>query len=328
MTNGGSSSSAHRSVSGRIPCACLADWENFLVHRFSRHYRLRYGGPVGKIALDLGVVCPNRQRGGCTYCRPAGFTPFYLEAGDPVAVQLAKGRRYLQDKRFARYFAYFQQETPTAAPLDLLFDACRMALADPACIGIIVSTRPDVLPDAFLDRFASLAAAEPEREFWVELGLQSAHDETLARINRNHTWADFADAMQRLAARPVLGRGAHLILGLPGEGPEEMRETVHRVAALGVDAVKFHHLQVIAGTDLARQHARRPLALFEPDGYLALLAELLTLLPRRIVVHRLWSTADPDLLVAPRWNLSSHELNRRLTAIMRRRGLRQGRYAS
>ena len=297
------------------------------MHRFSRHYRLRYGGPVGKIALDLGVPCPNRRQGGCAYCRAAGFTPFYLAPGAPVAVQLAEGRRYLFGKRFVRYFAYFQQETPTAAPLDALFSACHTALADPACVGIIVSTRPDALPDAFLDRFADLAAAEEEREFWIEVGVQSAHDQTLARINRNHTWAEAAAALARIGERPRLGRGAHLILGLPGEGREEMRVTVERVVAAGIEAIKFHHLQVIAGTALARQHARRPVPLFAPDDYLRLLAELLTLVPERVVVHRLWSTAAPDLLVGPQWGLSSHELNVRLTAIMRQNGLRQGMHA-
>ncbi len=299
-----------------------------LVHRFSRHYRLRYGEAVGKIALDLGVPCPNRrQGGGCVYCRAAGFTPFYLEPGTPVAGQLAAGRRYLSGKGFSRYFAYLQQETPTAAPLDQLFHACRLALDDAACVGIIVSTRPDALPDVFLDRFAHLAAVERQREFWIEVGVQSAHDQTLARINRNHTWADAAAALARIGERPRLHRGAHLILGLPGEGPGEMRATVRRVAAAGIEAVKFHHLQVIAGTELARRHALRPLSLFTPDGYLRLLADLLALLPARVVVHRLWSTASPDLLVAPRWDLSSHELNRRLASLMQRSGLRQGIHA-
>ncbi len=304
-------------------CECLAR-DDYPIHVFSRHYRFRYGGPVGKIALDLGVVCPNRRRGGCTYCRPESFTPFYIEPGDGVEAQLDKGRRYLEDKGFRHYFAYLQQETPTAAPLDLLTDTFRLALADPACIGIIVSTRPDFLTDDFLDCFADIAATEPQREFLVELGLQSAHDRTLTRINRNHTWADFVDAMQRLASRPAIGRGVHLIVGLPGETVADYRETVRRVAALGVDAVKFHHLQVVRDTQLAQEHARRPLPLFEPDDYLRVLAELLSLLPARTVVHRLWSTADPDRLVAPRWNLYSYQLNQRLLTIMAAAGLRQG----
>ena len=87
------------------------------INTFSKYYREKYQGPVGKIALDAGFVCPNREKGGCIYCAAQSFTPFYLEKGDDIATQLEKGRAYLKSKKFAKYFSYFQQETTTAAPL-------------------------------------------------------------------------------------------------------------------------------------------------------------------------------------------------------------------
>ena len=88
------------------------------------------------------------------------------------------------------------------------------ALAQPDVVGLAVGTRPDCVPDAVLDLLAGYR--HQGWEVWLELGLQSAFDETLARVNRGHGFAEYRQAV--LAAR---GRGipvcTHLIVGLPGE---------------------------------------------------------------------------------------------------------------
>lgn len=288
---------------------------------FSRHYRQKYGQPVGKIALGLGRPCPNRRLGGCVYCAPASFTPYYLHADDAIATQLAKGLRFLASRKFGRYFAYFQQETATAGPLAELRAAFAQAVDGPGCVGLIVSTRPDSLGD---DVLAELAALGQEREVIIELGLQSAHERTLRFLNRNHTVADFCATARRVKGAG-LALGVHLIVGLPGEELADMQHTVRVIADLGADAVKFHHLQVIRDTPLHRIYQDHPFPVLSPAAYLSSLAQLLALLPAQVVIHRLWSSSDPAILVQPQWGgLGAHELHAMLATIMERQGISQG----
>lgn len=296
------------------------------INLFSQHYRHKYGQPVGKIALSLGLVCPNRRLGGCTYCAPASFTPYYLDGCASIAGQLAKGKEYLDSRKFRRYFAYFQQETSTAGPLDELLAAFREAVAAPECVGLIVSTRPDYVDDALLQELAAMARAEPGREILIELGLQSAHDQTLQLINRNHSVQDFVDAARRVKAAG-LALGVHLILGLPGEDFLEMLSTVHKVCGLGVDAIKFHHLQIIKNTVLERRYQENPFPIYGARDYLTLLARLLAHVPAEVVIHRLWSSSDPQILVQPVWGgLGAQQLHGMLSEIMTGEELWQGKF--
>jgi len=294
------------------------------INLFSRHCRRQYGQSVGKIALNLGLVCPNRRLGGCTYCAPASFTPYYLDEGGTIADQLARGRRFLAARKFKRYFAYFQQESSTAGPLDELLAAFSEAMAGPDCVGLIVSTRPDCLGEEVVQALALLRRRGEAKEILVEVGLQSAHDHTLRRINRNHSYQDFVVAAQRLKAAG-LGLGVHLIIGLPGEDLAAMLATVRNVVSLGVEAIKFHHLQVIRGTALHREYLDSPFPVYSPHDYLTILARLLAHVPASVVIHRLWSSSDPALLIQPDWGgMGAYELHAELSAIMAREGLGQG----
>ena len=294
------------------------------INLFSQHYRKKYGQAVGKIALGLGRPCPNRLLGGCIYCAPASFTPYYVDGRESIAGQLAKGRGFLATRKYRRYFAYFQQETPTAGPLAELVEAFNQATADPDCVGLIVSTRPDYLDAAIVAELAAHASPAAGREVLVELGLQSVHDRTLRLLNRNHDFRDFSDAARRVKAAG-LNLGVHLILGLPGEEFPDMLATVRQVAALGVDAIKFHHLQVIKGTTLHRLYQATPFPVLAPFDYLTILARLLAHVPAEVVIHRLWSFSAPTLLVQPRWGgLGARQLHEMLAEIMEREGLWQG----
>jgi radical SAM protein (TIGR01212 family) len=295
------------------------------VHTFNTHYREKYGQPVGKIALETGIPCPTRRRGGCIYCSPLSFRPASLRSGDPLEEQLRKGRLQLRDGRKLRiYLAYFQQETSTAGPPDVLAGKFRLPLLDPDCKGLILSTRPDALGAGILDRLAAIRDEMPGKEFLVELGLQSARDETLRFLNRNHTYGDFVEAVRLLRTLPFVQVGVHLILCLPGEEAPDMLDTVRRVCGLGVDYMKLHHLQVIRGTPLHAMTARDPLRHWSAEEYIDLLALLLPEIPGRVVMHRLWSNTDPELLVEPRWGLVTSALQERLRRRLRAGGLAQG----
>lgn len=297
-----------------------------LINTFSRHYRTKYGEAVGKIPIDLGVVCPNRQKGGCIFCRPAGFTPGYLDSRETVSVQIARGKRDILKGRFRRYLAYLQQETCTALPAEELLPRLASLLTDRDCLGLILSTRPDYIEDTLLTGLSELITGSG-KECLFELGLQTIHARSLRLLNRNHGYADFTDAVSRIKDAGPFEVGAHLIFGIPGESEEEMRESLTTVCAAGIDALKLHHLQVIRDTPLQLMHLRGEVELFTLQGYLDFLLRALPLIPATVTLHRLWATAHPELLVAPKWNILAAELSRGLQQRMMELGIRQGQAA-
>jgi radical SAM protein (TIGR01212 family) len=293
------------------------------IRTFSLHCRKRYGQAIGKIPLDLGIPCPNRARGGCLYCRPASFTPFSLRSTDALDEQIRRGKEHLLKGRFRHYFGYFQQETSTALDSDRLIPLLAQVLVDPDCSGLILSTRPDAIADDLPAALAHLVR-HSGKTCLVELGLQSIHDQSLRLLNRNHSFADFVAAVDKLHAVEGIEIGTHLILGIPGESEAEMLTTVQTVCALPIQALKLHHLQVIEGTPLHRLHTLGQVPVFSLETYLELLLRLLPHIPPRIALHRLWSTAHPHLLIAPKWQCLSGELSKKLHRMMVERGLWQG----
>lgn len=272
------------------------------IHTLGWHLRARHGERIHKVALNAGFTCPNRDgskgHGGCTFCNNASFTPHARRAPD-IAAQLAAGCRIAAAQTGAgKYLAYFQAYTNTYADVDALRRLYAQALAQPQVIGLSVGTRPDCVPDGVLELLAEYRAQG--HEVWLELGLQSAFDDTLARVNRGHGFADYADAVTRARAcgLPVC---THLILGLPGETHAHHRETLRRVLAVGTDGLKLHPLHVVKATRLAhewRQGAYTPLT---AEEYVRQCVDLIRHTPPEIVFHRVTGTAPAALLLAPAW---------------------------
>ena len=294
-----------------------------VIRTFSYHYRQKYGHGVGKIPVDMGQPCPNRAYGGCIFCRPAGFTPSYLRKTDDLRRQVAAGKKHLLKGRFKKYFAYFQQETCTSLPVEQLMAAFRLLLLDPACIGLILSTRPDHVKKQLLKPLADLII-KTGKECLFELGLQSIHERSLILLNRNHTFSDFQDAAGIIKEAGCFELGAHLIFGIPGETEEDMLQSVKAVGALGVTAVKLHHLQVIQDTPLHKLYESGGVSLFSLEGYFQLLLRVLPIIPAEVTIHRLWATAHPAMLVAPKWNILAGDLSRTLQGKMEQMGIWQG----
>ncbi len=297
-----------------------------LLRTFGYYYRQKYGQGVGKIPIDLGQPCPNRASGGCIFCRPAGFTPSYLRSTDELADQVALGKAHLLKGRFKKYFAYLQQETCTAAPAATLLAALDLLAADADCVGLILSTRPDYVADELLLPLAALVK-KSGKECLLELGVQSVHERSLQLLNRNHSFADFRDAAGRINEAGCFGLGAHLIFGIPGESRQEMLFSVKTVCSLGVTSLKLHHLQVIRGTALHTLYAEGRVAVLSRQEYLHFLLDALPIIPAGVILHRLWATAHPDLLVAPRWDCLAGTLSAELRVQMAGQGIWQGQSA-
>jgi radical SAM protein (TIGR01212 family) len=298
------------------------------VNTFGQHLLRRYGERVHKLAVNAGFTCPNRDgtkgRGGCSFCNNVSFSP-NARRPPPVEQQIAAGRAVLAKRTGARRFiAYFQAYTNTYADIDALRQAYDAALACPGVIGLSVGTRPDCVPPAVLDLLARYR--KRGYEVWLELGLQSANDATLARVNRGHGFAEYRSAVIDAHRRgvPVC---THLIAGLPGEGRADALESLERVLTLGTEGLKLHPLHVVRHTRLAREWQRETYRPLEMDAYVSIAADLIERTSSGVLYHRVTGTASPDILLAPTWCARKWGVLNAIWAELRRRGSRQGRLA-
>lgn len=298
------------------------------IHTFGQFMLRRHGQRVHKIALDAGFTCPNRDGskgiGGCTFCNNASFSPNARDAPS-IATQLASGRRAIARRtRARRFIAYFQAYTNTYASVQQLDTLYREALSEPDVIGLAVGTRPDCVPDAVLDLLAGYRAEG--MEVWLELGLQSAFDDTLARVNRGHGLSEYQTAVVAARQRgiPVC---AHLIIGLPGESDAHYHTSLDTVLALGVDGLKLHPLHVVKGTLLANQWRHGEYSPLAMSDYLRIAADLIERTPEHIVFHRVTGTAAKDILLAPTWCSQKWNVLNGIEGELRRREHRQGQLA-
>ncbi|MBQ7362413.1 MAG: TIGR01212 family radical SAM protein [Bacteroidaceae bacterium] len=302
--------------------------ERFYYNDYGKYLSRIFDFKVQKISVDGGFSCPNRDgtkgTGGCTYCNNRTFNPAYCHRNRSVTEQMHEGIGFFSRKYPSmRYLAYFQAYTNTYDSIDVLRSRYEEALAVDGCVGLVIGTRPDCMPDEVLDYLQSLA----RRVYvMVEYGVESTNDDTLVRINRGHGYAVAVDAVQRTAARglPV---GVHMILGLPGEERDSFIAQARELSSLPVTTIKLHQLQLIRGTRMAEEYAICPedFHLFELEEYVNVVVDYLENLRPDIVVERFASQSPKELLIAPDWGLKNYELVEKVKARMRVRDTWQGR---
>ena len=266
------------------------------------------GCKVQKISVNAGMTCPNRDgtlgTGGCTFCNNQTFNPAYCRTEKSVTQQLEEGKQFFARKYPAmKYLAYFQAYTNTYAELDRLVSLYEEALRVPDVVGLVIGTRPDCMPDNLLDYLEELN----RRTFLiVEYGVESANDETLLRINRGHTFRQSCEAIRRTAERGIKV-GAHVILGFPWEPFDELMRQAEEIGRLPLTTLKLHQLQIIRGTQLAREYAEHPWAVPTAEEYIDLVLHYISRLPYGLVMERFVSQSPPEMVIAPLWGLKNHE---------------------
>ena len=293
---------------------------------YNSYLREQFGCRVQKITLDAGLTCPNRDgtldTRGCIYCNERGSGSGASRKALGITRQIEEGKAYLGRRyKAGKFLAYFQSFSNTYAPLPVLRRLYEEALSDPDVVGLSIGTRPDCASDEVLDYLASVAASHM---VWIEYGLQSANDATLARIRRGHDVAAFTDAVARTKRRgiPVC---VHVILGLPGERMEDMLRTARFIASQGVDGVKIHLLYVVRGTTLEEWYSTGRYVCLSREEYAAAVGEFLALLPPDVIIQRLTADPHPQELIAPAWAMEKQKNLHAIVRTMEERGLVQGR---
>jgi hypothetical protein len=218
-----------------------------------------------------------------------------------------------------KYLAYFQSYTNTYDSPDSLITKYEEALSYPGVVGLIVGTRPDCMPLELLDYFETLS----KKTFvMVEYGIESTLNKTLERVNRQHTFEESAGMINETAGRNIL-TGGHMILGLPGETPEEILSHADIISQLPLTTLKLHQLQIIKGTAMAKEF--RLLPEFELDEYVDLCVDFAERLNPEIYIERFTSQSPKKLLIAPAWDQKNHVMTEKIKKRFYERETWQGR---
>lgn len=292
-----------------------------LYNNLSGYFREKYGRRLGKICIDGGFSCPNRDgscgEGGCIYCGERGAGEHIdptISIGEQVRLALADAEK---DELFV---AYFQNFTNTYAKVDTLRERYDAALIDERIRVLAIGTRPDCIDE----EIAKLIESYKSRvDVWVELGLQTASDRTADIINRGYHREVFEEAMAILKKHeiPVV---VHLIVGLPGENAEDLHATVEYINRFDLFGLKIHSIYVMRGTKLAEMYERGEYTPPSLDYYTECAVYILTHIKPDLTVHRLTGDCPRDMLIAPDWNRSKNEIINTIVYKMQQNGLSQG----
>ncbi|HJD46373.1 MAG TPA: TIGR01212 family radical SAM protein [Candidatus Mediterraneibacter norfolkensis] len=303
----------------------ITRWGEKRYHSLDRALRSTYGEKVYKITLNGGMTCPNRDgkagTGGCIFCSAKGSGDFAGSAAMSVADQLKKGKEKLLAKRPVRsYIAYFQAFTNTYGPAVYLEKIFTEAISDPDVKILSIATRPDCLGDDVLALLERLNRIKP---VWVELGLQTIHEDTARSIRRGYSLNVFDAAVKNLR-RIGIETIVHVILFLPGETEEKMLETIEYLNRSHIHGIKLQLLHVLKGTDLASVYEARPFHVPDMEEYIHLLGKCIARLDPEIVIHRLTGDGPKDLLIAPLWTGAKRTVLNRLNQYLKENDIWQG----
>ncbi len=305
----------------------IVQWGGKRYHTLNYHLREKFGQKVFKIPLDAGLNCPNRDGtlsiGGCDFCSLRGSGDFAGDRSKPIEEQFEQIKNIMH-RKWAKgmYIAYYQAFSNTYAPVERLKYLYDLALQQPGVVGLAVATRPDCLPDVVLDLLEEI---NKKTCLWVELGLQTIHERTSRAMNLHYCYQDFADALNRLRARNI-ETCTHMILGLPGESIDDMRETGRRIADLDIQGLKIHLLHLMKGTPLAVKYEQHPFPFLKQGEYVDMVIDLLEILPARVVIHRLTGDSPRDLLIGPTWSMNKWEILNRIDQRLMERNTWQGKF--
>ncbi len=301
--------------------------ENKRYHTWNYYLRQKFGTKVFKVSINAGFTCPNIDGsisyGGCAYCSKDGSGDFAGNPRDNLIKQFEDIKTMMEKKwPKAKYIGYFQAFTNTYAPLDVLKEKYETILDQDGVVGLSISTRPDCIDDDILDYLTDL---NTRTNLWVELGLQTVHDQTSKIINRGHGLDVFIDCVNRLRSRNI-DVVAHVINGLPGETYDMMMETIRTISHMDIQGVKIHLLHVIKGTAMVDMLHKGCLELLLKDDYIKLVCDQLEILPQEMVIHRLTGDGKKEDLVGPMWSLKKWEVLNAIDDELKRRKSWQGKF--
>ncbi|ABX40795.1 TIGR01212 family radical SAM protein [Lachnoclostridium phytofermentans] len=304
-------------------------WQGKRYYSLDAYYKEQFGDKIYKLSLNGGMTCPNRDgnlgTGGCIFCSSGGSGDFATSMKLSITEQIeAAKERVAKKAKSNRYVAYFQAYTNTYAPVDYLRSIFTEAMGHEDIVALSIATRPDCFPDEVLRLLAELNQRKP---IYIELGLQTIHENSAKLIRRGYTLPIFEDALNRLSNLniPVI---VHVILGLPGESREMMLSTIDYLAKLPIHGIKLQLMHILKNTDLETFYRKEPtlFSLLQLEDYINALVECLEHLPPHIVIHRITGDGPKNLLIAPLWSGNKRNVLNTIQKELKERNSYQGKY--
>ena len=304
-------------------------WQDKRYYSLDTYYKEQFGDKVYKLSLNGNMTCPNRDgtlgTGGCIFCSSGGSGDFAACNKLSITEQIEEAKERVAKKvKSNRYVAYFQAYTNTYAPVSYLRSIFTEAIEHKEVVALSIATRPDCLPEEVLNL---LAEVNKRKRVYIELGLQTIHENSARLIRRGYSLPIFEEALNRLSGIniPVI---VHVILGLPGENRKMMVATIDYLAKLPIHGIKLQLMHVLKNTELETLYLSdsKLFSLLQLEDYIELLIECLEHLPPRIVIHRLTGDGPKNLLVAPIWSGNKRLVLNTIQQELKKRDSYQGKY--
>ncbi len=285
----------------------------------------KFGERVLKICVDGGFSCPNRDgrcgKGGCIFCGANGSGNGKRNVS--ISEQVRNHLQSYRGERAEKFIVYFQSFTNTYDTIENLKKKYDEALSvSDKIVGLSIATRPDCVDENVAKLLASFA---DKFYVFVELGLQTANEETGKIINRGYTNSDFENAV-KLLRKYGIDVVAHIMIGLPNEDKVDLQKTVNFLNAQDITGLKIHSTYVIKGTRLCEMFENGEYKTIELDEYVDSVVYVLTHIRGDIVIHRISGDAPKEQLVAPVWNTHKKLVLNGVDRVMREKNLMQGQY--
>lgn len=294
-------------------------------HTLDFFYKNKFNKKVFKVSLNAGFTCPNKDglvgTGGCIYCSKLGSGDYAGNRNEDLITQFNSVLEVMKKKwNDAYYIGYFQADTNTYAPVEVLKEKFEPILKLDNVIGLNIATRPDCISDECLDYLIDL---NKRTYLTIELGLQTIHEKTSTFINRGHSLKCFDDMVYKLKKNKI-NVVVHVINGLPFETKNMMVETIKHLNNLQIDGIKIHMLCILKNTKLADIYLNENFHILTKEEYIDIVCEQLQHLDESIVINRI--TADPkvDDLIEPNWLVKKFCVLNDIDKEMKKRDIYQG----
>lgn len=277
-------------------------WGDKRYHSLDYELKQRYGTKIYKLSLDGGMTCPNRDgkldTRGCIFCSAGGSGDFAADRRRSITEQIESAKTLISQKQTkdGKYIAYFQAFTNTYETVSYLRNIFYEAIMNEDIVALSIATRPDCLSKDILALLKELNEIKP---VWVELGLQTIHEETAKFIRRGYSLPVFDQAVKELDSIGI-EIIVHVIIGLPNETLHDLLDTIHHITNLPIHGIKLQLLHILKGTDLADYLDEFHILTLEE--YLDTLVACIEHIPPKIVIHRITGDGPKALLLAPTWS--------------------------
>ena len=271
-------------------------------HTLDYFYKQKFHSKVFKVSLNAGFTCPNKDGtkgyGGCIYCSKSGSGEFAGKKEKDLVTQFEDIKNILLKKwPHSKYIGYFQANTNTYAPVDILKEKYETILNLPNVVGLNIATRPDAISKECYDYLEELSQ---KTYLTVELGLQTIHEKTARLINRCHDLKTFEESVKELRNRNI-NVVVHIINGLPYETKEDMVETVQYLNSLDIQGIKIHMLSILKDTALEKLFQKEHFKVLTKEEYIDIVVTQLEYLRPEIVINRITGDPKESDLIEPNW---------------------------